>query len=78
MDSDVQQAHTLASNTPTSSGDSREKIEQHTGTTQNEEFLVAFSGDHDRTDPLNWPRWYKWICIALLSACNTMTYVRLY
>lgn len=34
--------------------------------------LVAFASDDDPENPQNWPTWYKWLCVGILSAVNTI------
>ena len=35
-------------------------------------FAVDFDGEDDQTNPVNWPLWYKWTLIIVLSSVNTI------
>ena len=36
------------------------------------EYDVDFDGPEDKANPMNWPLWYKWVLIIVLSAMNTI------
>ena len=38
-----------------------------------EEDVVDFEGPEDSTNPLNWPTWYKWTTVVLVSL---MTFIK--
>ena len=35
-------------------------------------FTVDFEGEGDESNPVNWPLWYKWSLIIVLSSVNTI------
>lgn len=36
------------------------------------DYNVDFDGSEDKANPKNWPLWYKWVLIVVLSAMNTI------
>lgn len=36
------------------------------------DYNVDFDGPEDGANPMNWPLWYKWVLIVVLSAMNTI------
>lgn len=40
--------------------------------TTHSNYVVDFSGPDDLSNPINWPLWYKWILIIVLSSVNTI------
>jgi MFS family permease len=39
------------------------------------DYDVDFDGPEDEANPMNWPTWYKWVLIVVLSAMNTIAYI---
>ena len=54
--------------------DNEEILATEFRSTAEDENVVVFE-TNDPANPLNWPIWYKWVLVALISTTNMIKYV---